>query len=72
MAIGAGNTPIISYYDGSVLKVAYCILGCTVLNTTAVTAPNVGLYNSMVVSSGLPVISYYDANTQDLILSRCS
>ena len=78
VTIGADGNPIISYYDydDGALKVAACTNAtCTAATITTVdsTADEVGEYTSVTVGAdGNPIISYYDATTDDLKVAACT
>jgi hypothetical protein len=76
---GSGN-PIISYYDvtNGNLKIAFCNNNTNCNSPTLTTVDDgggddVGLYTSLVLDgSGNPIISYYDATNDDLLLAFCN
>ena len=78
IAIGTDGFPVISYLDGGNqdLKVAHCTdVACTSpADITAVdSAGNVGSETSIAIGNdGLPVISYRDADNNDLKVAHCT
>ena len=77
IAIGADGLPVISYFDSTNarLKVAKCADAECQLPATinqASSLLNIGHYSSIAIGmDGLPVISYYDFNQFDLIVTKC-
>jgi predicted regulator of Ras-like GTPase activity (Roadblock/LC7/MglB family) len=77
--IGADGLPIIVYYEESTprkLKAVHCgNTACTSGNTitTLESAVDVGWYNSLTVGKdGLPTVSYYDDDHDNLLVKHCS
>jgi len=78
IAIGAGDMPVISYYDAG--NEALKLLRCTStdcaggsITTTVDSAGTVGTYTSVAVpADGLPVISYFDASQGSLKVAKCN
>lgn len=77
IAIGADGLALVSYYDATNghLKALRCgNTTCTSgsISNTLDSAFSVGAYTSVAIDpSGLPIISYYDINNQDLKVFRC-
>jgi hypothetical protein len=77
IALNSSNIPSISYYAASGGHLMYVLCGntaCSSGNTfNAVDeVNNVGTYSSLALSSsGIPSVSYYDANTGDLKYALC-
>lgn len=78
IALTAAGVPVISYYDATnkTLKVAVCgHYSCSTVSAITVvdSFSSVGGDTSIALnSSGYPVISYYDADNDDLNLAVCS
>lgn len=75
IAIGADDLPIISYYNSTTanLEIAHCNdLACTGgdESLSSLTNTSGGLYNSIAINGGLPVISYY--GVQSLDIAHCN
>lgn len=77
IAMSSNNTPVISYYDfgNNSLKIAICQdTPCTTstIRTKSLVESNIGQYSSIALSSDdIPVISHYDNNGFDLLLTQC-
>lgn len=75
IAIGADDLPIISYYNSTAanLEIAHCNdVACTGddESLSSLTNTSGGLYNSIAISAGLPVISFY--GVQSLDIAHCN
>lgn len=74
LQINNDNLPVISYFDGSVLKVASCTEPCCHGFVEIVTANDdapTGQYTSLELDDkGRPVISYYSLRDENLLLTR--
>jgi len=78
LALASGDIPVIAYYDATNtdIKLVRCAAStdCTTRTINSISsANNIGQFLSLALnSSGFPIISYYDATSQDLMLAVCS
>jgi hypothetical protein len=74
-----GGNPVVSYFDdtNTSLKLATCTANCatstpTWVITTVDSTGFVGIYSSLQLNGGNPVVSYYDVTNADLKLATCT
>jgi len=78
ITIGTDGFPVVSYDDitNNDLKVVHCTnVSCSTFDTPVIVdnAVFVGIDNSITIGTdGLPVISYRDVSTQDLMVAKCT
>ena len=76
LQLDVSGNPVVSYYGAPGLKLATCVEGCATQAPTWVVATvaggglNTGLWSSLSLAAGYPVVSYFDSGS--LMVAACT